>query len=435
MARVTARHAGWLLLFVWAIPSGSSASRADEQAKARPQGELREIEGLKVLRVWGAARERGFAHGYLLGDEIARMLNSYLDEMAPGPEGAKNYESKAKALLRTMVIAPQFRDELEGMLAGIRARAPDGGRLSRLKRAIEYNDLVALNCIPEIARVGCSSFAAWGPLTADGNTISGRNLDWHSLRTLERGQLLLAQIPTTKEDALSWVSVTWPGFIGCLTGMNSEGVTVSMHDVRAESPSMPIGFTPRGLALRQVIERARAATAMSDGRDVLAKCLSRVGNNVVISAPYIDGRSRPSVVFEYDGRVFRASGVTVRAAKVAGEEWPGRAFQVCTNHYLRRAAPEPCGRYETIDRILTERSGGSEPVDVQSAWEILRSVAQESPPGKRGLLTYHSVVFEPNLRRMHVAVSRGGVSAPKCRPIVIQLDNLLADSTVTASDN
>lgn len=434
MAKLRARLAGRLSLLVWVIVGGSTAALADEGVKARAQGELREIEGLRVLRVWGTARERGFAHGYFLGDEITQMLNSYLEEIAPGPEGAKNYESKARALLRTMVIAPPFKDELEGMLAGIRAKAANRGQLSRLDRAIEYDDLVALNCIPEIARVGCSSFAAWGPLTADGHTISGRNLDWHSLRTLEGGQVLIAQVPAEDEGSLAWVSVTWPGFIGCLTGMNAEGVTVCMHDVRAEPPSMPFGFTPRGLALRQVIERAHAATAMQDGRDVLTKCLSRVGNNVVVSAPCLSGKSRPSVVFEYDGRVLDSSGVTVRTARLAGEERPDKAFLVCTNHFVKRAKPERCSRYETIDHLLSERATAAKSINVVAAWEILRSVAQKSPPEGRGLLTYHSVVFEPNARRMHVAVTQDGITAPNCKSVTVQLDDVLTDSAVAATD-
>lgn len=412
-----------------------SLAHGDAGLDARTHGEIREVGSLRVLRIWGTAKERGYAHGYFLGDEIVRLLNGYLEEITPGEEGAKLYEQKARAMLRTMAVAPRFKEELEGMLSGIRAKLPDGGYLSRLGRAIEYDDLVTINCIPEISRVACSSFAAWGPLTKDGDTISGRNLDWHSLRALEGGQILLVQIPDASEAQIAWVSVTWPGFIGCLTGMNAEGVSVCMHDVHSDEPSMPIGFTPRGLSLRQVIESAHAETAAKDGRHILSKCLSRVGNNVVLSAPYLAGRSRPSIVFEYDGRMFDSSGVTVRAAKVAGEKKGDRAFQIATNHYRKRAEPEPCDRYARINEQLNQMSKASKRLNVDGAWRLLASVAQEAAPGKRGLLTYHSVVFEPNARRMHVAISRDGKPAPHCPVVAIDLADLLQSRSAQAAGN
>lgn len=413
----------------------ASPIRGDDGVIPRVHGELREVQSLRVLRVWGIARERGYAQGALVGEEIVRLLNAYLDEIAPGEEGAKAYESKARALIRTMVIAPHFKSEIEGMLAGIRTKMTDGGMLPRLGRAIEQDDLIALNCIPEIARVGCSSFAAWGPMTKSGGTISGRNLDWHSLAALEGGQILLAQIPDSNEDENPWVSVTWPGFIGCLTGMNAEGVTVCMHDVHADEPTMPLGFTPRGFALRQVIEGAHASTAVLDGRDVLKKCLCRVGNNVVLSAPCHPGNGRPSVVFEYDGRVLDSSGVTVRAAPVAGKGKKGKSFQIATNHYRKRAEPRTCVRYQKIDEKLSSIANSSGQLDIEGAWEILKSVAQQSPPGQHGLLTYQSVVFEPNELRMHVALSRGGKAATDCPVVTVEVAELLRPHEARAAGN
>ena len=35
-------------------------------------GVLREIDGIKVLIVWGTHQQRGYAHGYLLAENIKR---------------------------------------------------------------------------------------------------------------------------------------------------------------------------------------------------------------------------------------------------------------------------------------------------------------------------------------------------------------------------
>ena len=44
----------------------------------------------------------------------------------------------------------------------------------------------------------------------------------------------------------------------------------------------------------------------------------------------------------------------------------------------------------------------------------------------QGGLTYHSVVFEPNERRMHVAFTEDGQNAPKCKKVTLDVRKLLA---------
>jgi hypothetical protein len=302
------------------------------------------------------------------------------------------------------------------MLAGIEARKGGPATLTSLGRILSYDDLVAINCIPDLASFGCSSFAAWGPMTSGGTTIAGRNLDWQRMPALQGSQIVVVYPSQADEMRLGWVSITWPGYIGCLTGMNDEGVTVSMHDVSAPPPTVQTGFTPRGLALREAIESAHAATAVRDVARTLRSRTCAVGNNVAVSMPRASA-GPASTVFEYDGFLTRTQGVTVRASA-------DRPYQVCTNHYVERARPTTCWRYEKIQSRLAEYAAQQETLDIQRAWKILRSVAQ--PRGADStLLTYQSVVFEPDKRRMYVAVSRKGKSAPHSKAVTLDVADLL----------
>lgn len=412
--RVSAALCTTLVVLLLAQVAAGAGTTADREVR----GTLTEIEGVRVVHLWGSPRDRGFAHGYLLASDIVRLLDGYL---GGGKVDGRvlSYQSLALPMTKLMRLSPTHEVELQGVLAGIEARLGAPAQVPALGRTLGYEDLVAINCIPDITSFGCSSFAVWGPLTADGGTLVGRNLDWNRLAALEDSQVVVVHAPRQDPKGLAWLSVTWPGYIGCLTGMNAEGVTACMHDVGAGPPSVMTGFTPRGLALREAIETARAASAMEDVAELLRHRTCAVGNNLPVGRPY-HGTAAPSVVFEYDGRLADTKGVTVRE--------PGeRFYQLCTNHYVKRAAPRPCDRYETIDHRLAASAEQRKPLDQSGAWATLRSVARPAGLESR-LLTYHSVVFEPNARRLHVAFCGSGRPAPANQPATLRLDDLLAPS-------
>lgn len=409
---------------------------AEPPSAIKVNGSLTEVEGVRVLRVWGTPQERGYAHGALLAKDILALLDDFLTKggVRGGPEA---YERRILPMLGLMKIAPQSREELQGLLAGMQAVLGEDAEVPSLHRPPRYEDLVAVNCIPDFARMGCSSFAVWGPLAEGGGVLAGRNLDWNTIPPLQGTQIILVHQLDAKSRPLGWVSVTWPSVIGCLTGMNADGVTVSMHDVGAGPPSNKFGFTPRGLALREALEAAHGKTAAKDVARVLRLRRCAVGNNVPVTWPYF-GRGSPSVVFEYDGDTAERKGLTLRrpdfgdsGQDAADEERPvGRSgktrshYQACTNHYRLRAAPLGCDRYDGIDRYLKRRSKEGRPLRLDEAWAVLREVALPRGDVKR-IMTYHSVVFEPNQRRISVALSVDGRPAPACKAVTFDVAALL----------
>jgi len=409
---------------------------ADPPSAVKVNGSLTRQDGIRVLRVWGTPYERGHAHGALLAQDILVLLDRFLTEGGVRG-GLEAYEGRILPMIGVMKIEPPYREELRGLLAGVQAVLGKDVEVPSLRRPLRYEDLVAVNCIPDFARMGCSSFAVWGDLAEGGGVLTGRNLDWNTLTPLQDAQIILVHQLDPDGRAVGWVSVTWPCVIGCLTGMNAEGVTVAMHDVGAGPPTDKFGFTPRGLALREAIEAAHARTAAKDVARVLRSRRCAVGNNVMVTWPY-GGKGSPSIVFEYDGDTGNSRGLTLRkpgrgeleAAKPGhsdGETAPAGqvvAFQVCTNHYRLRAAASACERYAGIVRYLSAQREAGRVISVDDAWKALDQVSL--PRGETGrIMTYHSVVFEPNTRRMHVALSSGGRSATSGQPVLLDAAALL----------
>src|SRR5262245_56530853 len=78
-----------------------SVARADTPRRPQVKGELTEVDGLHVLRVWGTPRERGFAEGYLAGEDGAKLLHGYLQGQGK-PDAATAYEAASSLMLSKM---------------------------------------------------------------------------------------------------------------------------------------------------------------------------------------------------------------------------------------------------------------------------------------------------------------------------------------------
>lgn len=386
---------------------GLNASWAQDQPAAKIKGTLSDIEGIPLLKVWGTPREQGYAQGYLLADKMVRLLNNMLSNGTIFSPDC--FQKQFLDHLDLMKIAPAYEEELRGMLAGVEAELGGPAEIPSLGRPLRYEDLVALNCIDlKSARFGCSSFAAWGPMTKDGHTICGRNLEWPLDPALVESQFILVRLPAPGSDALGWVSVFFPACIGCTTAMNEEGVVLAQHDAMGKTPTMIKGFTSRTLMQRAALETAHAGSALKNVEEVFRRQHSFLGENMLVAWPY-KGRDS-AVVFEHDADLKDSDGVTVRKPRKAD------SFLVCTNHYRKRESAQDCPRFSKLTEQLAAiaESDGRRHVTVSGAWKLLESapIAQ--------LATYHRAVFEPNKKVMHVGLPEKG--DPKSRGKVITLD-------------
>lgn len=392
------------------LPAAVNAGDAPQ-----PTGALSTVQGVRVLKLWGGARDQGYAHGYLLAPDIMALVRAAVSDPRMSSDPTAYERVVLKGFLPRMRLTGERRAELDGMFEGIvAALGSDATRIEALGRNLSRADLEALNTAADWYRLACSSFSAWGDESVDGGMITGRNLDFHAIPALQEKHLLVAYTEVPK-GRKRWVSVAWPGLIGAYTAMNEDGVTISLHDAPGHATTSRGPFAPRTLALRDAIERAAANTAVADVAEVLRGAPAICGNNVHVSAPYI-GQGSPAVVLEYDGDTRRDGGVTVRTASDADRPATTQ-YLLCTNHYRKRAAPIPCARYAKMERALAPLAASSTKVDVADAWRIMDGVSVER--------TLHTVVFIPNRRTLGVRFARPA-SAPPARAVTLNLDDLLA---------
>jgi isopenicillin-N N-acyltransferase like protein len=95
--------------------------------------------------------------------------------------------------------------------------------------------------------LGCSSFALTGDAAAEGHVILARNFDFEAGPVFDEKKAVFL---VREEGRIPYASVSWPGLIGVMTGMNAEGLALVVHGGRAREPRAvgePVVHTMREL--------------------------------------------------------------------------------------------------------------------------------------------------------------------------------------------
>ena len=120
---------------------------------------------------------------------------------------------------------------------------------------MDVQDVIVANFIPEMFH--CSGFALSGSATKDGTLYHGRILDYGCDWRLQEHAVLTVAEP---EGKIPFVNVTYAGFVGSVTGMNAEKVSIG------EMGGKGLGHwdgVPMAFLVRMVLEEAKTWTRRS----------------------------------------------------------------------------------------------------------------------------------------------------------------------------
>ena len=115
-----------------------------------------------------------------------------------------------------------------------------------------YHRMIFLHALYDIALgfehsplIGCSAFGIGPKATKDGHTLLARAFDFEAGEIFDTDKAVYF---VRGDGVLPFASVAWPGLVGVMSGMNSEGVAVIVNGARAREPStegMPVAFSLR----------------------------------------------------------------------------------------------------------------------------------------------------------------------------------------------
>jgi hypothetical protein len=373
-------------------------------AAAAVHGRVEQHQGLRVLRTWGTPQERGYAHGFLLGADVAAVMRAEFG--ARFGRKPQLLELARRSLPRLIDWPEDVRAEIEALFAGVRASGADR-KVPELDREWDLDDLLVGNALDVFGLMGCSGFTAWGGQVDGGGVLTGRNFDWPytGAHMLDQTLLLVQHLP----GGAAVASVAWPGYVGVVTGVNRDGIAAFLHVGSGRVTFTPEpGSWPTAVAAREILAHGRAelgAKVFELALDRLGWTSAPAGYLTRIVLPAAPPGDSPLGLFEADAR------------KVLRADVDGPA--VVTNHFLgrkdgREASKDSLDRHRRVCAGLDDcLTNGDRRVSVGEAWTMLESVQRG---GGHAFGTLHSLVFrrEPWCFELRIAEHReeGLVAAP-----------------------
>ena len=106
--------------------------------------------------------------------------------------------------------------------------------------------------LKEMNLVGCSGFAVWDTNSQAPKLFTGRNFDFYAGDDFNKSRCLYFINPS---EGYPFVSLSWAGMSGVVSGMNLEGLTVTLNAAPSEVPSS--SAEPVSLLAREIVQYAR----------------------------------------------------------------------------------------------------------------------------------------------------------------------------------
>lgn len=344
-------------------------------------GTLRDAGDHQVLHVWGTHEEMGYAQGRLLGEDIMTLANGYVLPMFGGAEGG--YPMIRAAFVEMLEFPDEVVDEAEGIVEGIR----DSGaslEMGGLDRDLDEYDLLLSNAAADLFGIyfGCSSISAWGSATQtdsalDGELAMARDLDWGYAggeEDLRDFPLVIARNPSDP-SMQPWVSIAFPGYVGCLSCFNVSGIGAFQNQGNTPTMLGELDTTNPPVPIHMTIRRGIEGRDLDgDGADTIhdveyaVSDAGRLGTYEIHVISPVERSTPPAAIIEADN-----TGMVVRYP--ADDPLPASDCVAVTNHHRLLIESEACDRYDSIVSLV-EEYGGELTLDrlweaeVDASWDV-----------------------------------------------------------------
>ncbi len=348
-------------------------------------------QGLWELYIEGDPLERGLLTGSLTDSLIDKQETVFLNKV----KDLVPSESKQKFLRKFLSwynrklgkhISKEYKAEIYGVSRyaseDFNEIAPPYLRSLYLHGAHDIG-----HALQDLALVGCTSFAAWGENTEDGKLIIGRNFDFYAGDAFAEEKIIAFVKPTT---GYKFMSVTWGGMIGVVSGMNEKGLTVTINAGKSKVPL--VAKTPVSILTREILQYASTideAVAIAKNREVFVSEAIFIGSAIDKKAALIEISPRNFGVYEVENSNRLICSNHFQSDAYANDKRNKKHIKESHSQY----------RFDRMEELLQEHPK----VSPEIAVDILRNkeglndkdIGYGNEKALNQLLAHHAVVFKP----------------------------------------
>lgn len=236
--------------------------------------------------------------------------------------------------------------------------------------------------------VGCSSFAVWGNKSEHNDLLIARNFDFYVGDDFAKDKIIEFIQPDT---GIPFAMISWAGMTGTVSGMNREGLTVTLNAAKSEVPTK--AKTPISLLSRNIIQ---FASNIDEAFKIAQEYQTFVSESIMIGSAN-------------DGKAYLIEKSPEKT--VLYEEKQMQNQLICTNHYQSKEfSSDPHNvenieksdspyRFNRLKQLLSQQST----INYRSAAQIMRNqkginneeLGMGNQKAINQLIAHHTVIFEP----------------------------------------
>lgn len=357
--------------------------------------------GLYELYVEGEPFERGVAIGKLTKDLVQHqevIFNEQIHRLVPS--------SLYLAILKYFVgwfnrdldehVAEEYKLEIFGVSQSASHEFDDIA--PPYQRILNYHGAHDIgHALQNMSLVGCTAFATWGERSADSSLIIGRNFDFYVGDEFAKDKIVAFYNPS---QGHKFMMVTFGGMTGVLSGMNDQGLTVTINAAKSEIPSG--SATPVSIVAREILQYA---STINEAYEIAGKRKMFVAESFMIGSA-IDGKAAIIEKSPDDQHLY-------------SENSYGQL--VCTNHFQNhviggtelnnehmRTSASPY-RYQRVRELLDRQPKNS----VTSTASILRNqlglddanIGMANEKAVNQLVAHHGIIFLPEKLKVWISTA------------------------------
>ncbi|WP_081806306.1 MULTISPECIES: C45 family autoproteolytic acyltransferase/hydolase [Chryseobacterium] len=251
------------------------------------------------------------------------------------------------------------------------------------------------HAMQDLAMVGCTSLAVWNENTEDGDLLIGRNFDFYVGDDFAKNKVVEFVEPDT---GIPYMSVSWPGMIGVVSGMNKKGITVTINAGKSKIPLT--AKTPISLVTREILQYAgtiEEAIAIAGKRKVF------VSESILVGS----AADKNAVIIEVSPKNFGVYKVQNTSQVICTNHFQSDAYKNDLKNQKHIEESHSAYRYEKLQELLQEEKK----LNPEKIAAILRNrsglkdkkIGYGNEKALNQLLAHHSVIFSPEKRLVWVS--------------------------------
>lgn len=253
------------------------------------------------------------------------------------------------------------------------------------------------HAMQDLMMVGCTSLAVWNENTEDGNLLIGRNFDFYVGDDFAKNKLIEFVEP---EGGIPYLSVSWPGMIGVVSGMNREGLTVTINAGKSKIPLT--AKTPISLVTREILQYAKnidEAIAIAKKRKVF------VSESILVGS----ANDKNAVIIEVSPDNFGVYRVQNTSKVFCTNHFQSEAYKNDKRNRKHILESHSEYRYEKLQELLQE----NQKLNPGKMAAMLRDrsglkggkIGYGNEKAINQLLAHHAVIFSPQKRLAWVSAN------------------------------